>query len=188
MRIFYLLTAIGFLLSACSGTGEDVPYNQYDFQNGGPDAPYLNEHSMQMMQTDNPYFGTDSRRPKTQEQKEDMNDKWETSRMETRWQEYKGTMIRVQVLLGSTNVREMRLKLVQNANGMDIDSDAKEVLGKVADFEMKKVCGRNASHYVLIYDQPSFEVLRPTPYFDFAAQNEGTTMREYGFRCVYRDK
>ena len=188
MRIFYLLFAFCFLLSACGGTDRDVPYNQHDFQSGGPDAPYLNEHAMQMMTPDNPYFNVEARRPKTLEQKNEMNDKWETSRMETRWQEYKGTMVRVQILLGSTDVREMRLKLVQNANGMDIDGDAKEVLARVADFEIKKVCGRNSRHYVMIYDRPSFEVLRPTPYFDFKAQNEGTTMREYGFRCVYRDR
>ena len=30
--------------------------------------------------------------------------------METRWQEYKGTMVRVQILLGNTDLREMRLR------------------------------------------------------------------------------
>ena len=46
--------------------------------------------------------------------------------------------------------------------------------------------GRNAESFVLVYDSPSFEVLRPTPYFDYVAMNEGVTMREYGFRCVYK--
>jgi len=59
-------------------------------------------------------------------------------------------------------------------------------LGTVANFEMKRVCGRNAESFVLVYDSPSFEVLRPTPYFDYVAMNEGVTMREYGFRCVYK--
>lgn len=171
-------------LCACAESN-DAPYNQADFQQGGPDAPLLNERTMQFMQTDNLYSDAESFRPKSTSEKTEMNDKWETSKMETRWQEYKGAVIRVQILLGASSTREMRLKLVQNANGMDIDADARDILGKVADYEMKRVCGRNSSHYVMIYDKPSFEVLRPTPYFDFVTQNEGVTMREYGFRCVY---
>jgi excinuclease ABC subunit B len=54
-----------------------------------------------------------------------------------------------------------------------------------ADYEMKRVCGRNASGIVMVYDKPSFDVMRPTPYFDYRIEAEGSTMREYGFRCLY---
>ena len=93
----------------------------------------------------------------------------------------------VQILLGNTDLREMRLRLVQNADGMDIDGDARTVLAKVADYEMKRICGRNADSIVMVYDRPSFDVMRPTPYFDYRVEAEGSTMREYGFRCVYNN-
>jgi hypothetical protein len=105
--------------------------------------------------------------------------------METRWQEYKGQMVRVQILLGDTDIREMRLKLAQNANGGDVDGDIRDVLGKVADFEMKKVCGRRAVSVAIVYDKASFDVVRPTPFFDYRVETEGAAMREYGFRCIY---
>ena len=124
---------------------------------------------------------------KTDAEKEASNNRWNTARMETRWQEYRGTMVRVQILLGNTDLREMRLRLIQNADGMDIDGDARTVLAKVADYEMKRICGRNADSIVLVYDRPSFDVMRPTPYFDYRVEAEGTTMREYGFRCVYNN-
>ena len=123
----------------------------------------------------------------TDAEKEASNNRWNTARMETRWQEYRGTMVRVQILLGNTDLREMRLRLIQNADGMDIDGDARTVLAKVADYEMKRICGRNADSIVLVYDRPSFDVMRPTPYFDYRVEAEGTTMREYGFRCVYNN-
>ncbi len=96
-------------------------------------------------------------------------------------------MVRVEILLGNTDLREMRLRLIQNANGQDIDGDARTILSKVADYEMKHICGRNADSIVMVYDNPSFDTMRPTPYFDYRIEAEGATMREYGFRCVYRD-
>jgi hypothetical protein len=67
------------------------------------------------------------------------------------------------------------------------DGDARTVLAAVADFEMKRVCGRNADSIVMVYDKPSFDAMRPTPYFDYRIEAEGATMREYGFRCVYNN-
>jgi hypothetical protein len=52
---------------------------------------------------------------------------------------------------------------------------------------MKRVCGRNADSIVIVYDRPSFDAMRPTPYFDYRIEAEGATMREYGFRCVYNN-
>ncbi|MBO4480627.1 MAG: hypothetical protein J5742_03335 [Alphaproteobacteria bacterium] len=181
-----------FLLILCSllafaGCASDTPYNVDDFANGGEDAPIYNERTSTFMQADNPFASVDSYRPKTEIEKEEMNKRWNTSRMETRWQEYKGVMVRVQILLGNTDLREMRLRLMQNADGMDVDGDIRTVLSKVADYEMKRVCGRNADSIVLVYDKPSFESTRPTPFFDYRIEADGVTMREYGFRCVFNN-
>lgn len=172
------------MLVACA-SDRDAPYNEKDFAQGGVDAPLYNERTSDFMQADNQYSNIDSYKPKTAEEKERSNNRWNTSRMETRWQEYKGAMVRVQILLGNTDLREMRLRLMQNADGMDIDGDSRTILAKVADYEMKRICGRNADSIVMVYDQPSFDVMRPTPYFDYRIEAEGATMREYGFRCVY---
>lgn len=183
MKKTFLLTLLAaFALAGCN---TDAPYNETDFAQGGPDAPLYNERTSDFMQSDNQYANIDSYRPKSKEDKETSNNKWNTSRMETRWQEYRGTMVRVQILLGNTDLREMRLRLMQNADGMDVDGDARTILSKVADYEMKRVCGRNADSIVMVYDQPSVQVMRPTPYFDYRIEAEGATMREYGFRCVY---
>ena len=175
--LFMLCSA--FVLGACN-TGADTPYNTDDFAQGGADAPLYNERTSTFMQSENEYSNIDSYKPKTDAEKD-------TSRMETRWQEYRGTMVRVQILLGNTDLREMRLRLIQNADGMDIDGDARTVLAKVADYEMKRICGRNADSIVMVYDRPSFDVMRPTPFFDYRVEAEGSTMREYGFRCVYNN-
>jgi len=186
MKRFWIFTLCSVLvLGACSNG--DTPYNRDDFEQGGVDAPLYNERTSTFMQADNQYSNIDSYKPKTAREKELNDNKWKTSRMETRWQEYKGTMVRVQILLGNSDVREMRLRLMQNADGMDIDGDARTILARVADYEMKRVCGRNTDSIVMIYDRPAFDTMRPTPYYDYRMEAEGATMREYGFRCVYNN-
>lgn len=186
MKSSFFITLCSILaLSACNNA--DTPYNQNDFANGGEDAPFYNEQTAGVIQAGNEYGEIDSYRPKTEAEREEKSKRWNTARMETRWREYKGTMVRVQILLGNSELREMRLRLMQNADGMDIDGDSRAVLSKVADYEMKRVCGRNATSIVLVYDMPSFETMRPTPFFDYRIEAEGTTMREYGFRCVYNN-
>jgi hypothetical protein len=181
--LFVLCAMLAF--AVCSNNQQ--PYNADDFANGGEDAPLYNERTSTFMQADNQYGNIDSYRPKTEQEKEEMNKRWSTSRMETRWHEYKGAMVRVQILLGNSDLREMRLRLMQNADGMDVDGDIRTILAKVADYEMKRVCGRNADSIVLVYDNPSFESTRPTPFFDYRIEAEGVTMREYGFRCVFNN-
>lgn len=179
-----LLFVLGLTLAACA---KDVPYDVDDYANGGDSAPLYNERTSTFMEGDNQYAEIDSYRPKTDLEREKMNKRWNTSRMETRWQEYHGVMVRVQILLGNSDLREMRLRLMQNADGMDVDGDIRSVLSKVADYEMKRVCGRNAESVVLVYDNPSFDSMRPTPFFDYRIEAEGATMREYGFRCMYNN-
>ncbi|MDR2770249.1 MAG: hypothetical protein LBB08_02245 [Rickettsiales bacterium] len=180
-----LQTALCIILAGCLQT-DQAAYNEADFQEGGPDAPELNERTMAFMQPGNPYSNVEAFRPKTGKELDEAAEKWNASRMETHWQEYRGQMVRVQVILGDSDLREMRLKLVQNANGGDVDGDIRSVLGKVADFEMKKVCGRRAETIAIVYDKASFDTVRPTPFFDHKIETEGAVMREYGFRCVYR--
>ena len=107
-KIFLPIFCLTLALAGCAG--EDRPYNTTDFANGGDDAPLYNERTSTFMQPDNQYAGIDSYRPKTEAEKEEKNKRWNTSRMETRWQEYKGAMVRVQILLGNSDLREMRLQ------------------------------------------------------------------------------
>lgn len=184
MKKSFLMTLCSVLvLAACASS--DTPYNQDDFAYGGEDAPFYNERVSSDMMADNQYAEVDSYRPISEAEKEERNKKWNTSRMETRWQEYKGAMVRVQILLGNTDLREMRLRMMQNADGMDIDANMRTVLDKVADYEMKRVCGKNATAIAVVYDIPSFETMRPTPFYDYRIEADGASMREYGFRCVY---
>lgn len=184
MKKLIAIFLIAFAFAGCASQ-DDVAYNETDFAQGGADAPLYNERTQEFMQSDNQYANIDSYKPKKEEDKVENSERWNTSKMETRWQEYKGTMVRVQILLGNTDMREIRLRLMQNADGADIDADIRTVLGKVADYEMKRICGRNAQNIVMVYDKPSFDSMRPTPYFDYRIEAEGATMREYGFRCVY---
>ena len=148
-------------------------------------ANNLDTNSNQVSQTDGNYEAIDSYRVKSDAEKEINQNTWNTARMDTRWQEYKGKMVRVQVLLGDSDTRQMRLRLMQNAEGGDVDADNATILSHVADFEMKRVCGRNAKGITVVYDEPAFDSMRPTPFFDYRIEAEGTSMREYGFRCAY---
>jgi hypothetical protein len=179
-----LLFMFPIALAACA---TDTPYDTGDFQYGGETAPYYNERVAGNMGADNQYADLDGYRPRTAVEAAEKDTKWNTSRKETKWQEYHGTMVRVEILLGSSELREMRLRMLQNANGMDVDGDVRTILDRVSAFEMKKVCGRNSQAYAIVYDQPSFETLRPTPYFDYQIKDDGVTMREYGFKCVYNN-
>lgn len=175
--IFFILSA-AIALASCNG-------NRDYYANHSEDGGEYNEETAEIITGKNEFREIDSYKPRTMKEREESSNRWNTARKETRWQEYKGTMVRVEILLGDSNVREMRLRLMQNATGMDIDADSQTILSRVADYEMKKVCGRNAETIVIVYDRPSFEVMRPTSFFDYRVEAEGDTMREYGFRCVY---
>ena len=177
--IFYLFCA-ALTLVACSG-------GNFNSSNKNDTMGSYNEKTGEYMTEKNEYSVVDSYRPKTMAEREEIANHWNTSRKVTRWQEYKGTMVRVEILVGDSDVREMRLRLIQNANGSDVDGDMRTILGKVADYEMTRVCGRNAESIVMVYDRPSTEVMRPTTFFDYRIEAEGAAVREYGFRCVYSD-
>ncbi len=176
--IFYMLGLV-FVLAGCN--------NGTFYASNEDDGEAYTETTSAYITEKNEFAEIDSYKPKTMAEREAIAKHWDTSRKEVRWQDYKGTVVRVEILLGDSSVREMRLRLMQNAAGTDVDADARTILGKVADYEMKKVCGRNAESIVIVYDRPSAEVMRPTTFFDYRIEAEGETMREYGFRCVYND-
>jgi len=172
--IFFIL-GLAFVLAACNGSFNSNDTSTYSDETG------------QYMTEKNDFANVDSYKPKSMQEREEISNHWNTARKETRWQDYKGTMVRVEILLGDSDVREMRLRVMQNANGADVDGDMRTILAKVADYEMKRVCGRNVESIVMIYDRPSSEISRPTSFFDYRVESEGASMREYGFRCVYND-
>ena len=173
------ILGVAVLLAGCASGNSD--YYGSDDQEG---VAY-DEQTSKYVTDQNEFSQIDSYRPRTMAEREASSARWDTARKETRWQEYKGTMVRVEILLGDTDIRHMRLRLMQNASGTDVDADSRTILARVADYEMKRVCGRNAESIVMIYDEPSFEVMRPTSFFDYRVEAEGVTIREYGFRCVY---
>lgn len=178
-KSIFCLVSAAVLLAACNSGNRD--FYEVETRSG----VNYDETSATFMSEKNEFASIDSYKPKSMSEREASSKKWDTARKETRWQEYKGSMVRVEILLGDTDVREMRLRLIQNADGMDVDADSRTILARVADYEMKKVCGRNAESIVIVYDTPSAEVMRPTSFFDYRIESEGASMREYGFRCVY---
>lgn len=183
--LFALLAAVAVSACAPSSNPNKSVYDADAYASGGDEAPYLNERTMRFMESENAYANVDTYRPKTDEEKTRMAERWESSRVDTKWEEYRGTMVKIQILLGSSDLREMRLQLMQNSSGGDINANSREVLTTVSEHMMRHVCGRNVKSTLLVYDRPSFNVVRPTPFFDYRVEDEGATMREYGFRCVY---
>ena len=182
-----LTLALTLTLVSCvnNQAPQPMPFNEHDFARGGVDAPLLNERTLMFMEPSHPMFGANEFRPLSQEEMADKYARWNNSRVETRWQEYHGTMVRVEVLRGSRDMREMRLKVIQGTAGGHVGGDNAHILGRVAQHEMHRICGRRSTHHVIIFDRPSFEVVRPTPFFDFTATDRGGIMREYGFRCIF---
>ena len=175
-KTFLFMLGLSLIVGACAN-------NSHFYEDG---EQSYNEQTAEIMTEKNEYAEIDSYEPRTMAEREASASRWNTARKETRWQEYKGTMVRIEILLGNSDIREMRLRLIQNADGADVDADLRTILGRVADYEMKKVCGRNAESVVIVYDRPSFEVMRPTSFFEYRVEAEGESMREYGFRCVYK--
>jgi len=184
MKNFLTIFVVILSVSACVQQNESVS-DESNFISDESNAYPYNETTNDFMQPDNQYANIDSYKERDEAEKETNENKWNTTSVETRWQDYKGAMVKVQILLGDSDMREMRLRLMQNADGADVDADNRTILSKVADYEMKRVCGRNVKSIVMIYDKPAFDSMRATPYFDYRIEAEGSTMREYGFRCVY---
>ena len=68
-------------------------YNADDYADGGDKAPYYNERTSTFMDANNEYGEIDSMRPRSDAEKDASHKRWNSSRMETRWQEYRGAMV-----------------------------------------------------------------------------------------------
>jgi hypothetical protein len=112
MKKSFLFAILGALVLAGCTNGGDMPYNETDFAQGGPDAPLYNERTSEFMQAENQYSNIDSFKPKTAAEKEATANRWNTSRKETRWQEYRGTMVRVEVEDNGIGISESALPYV----------------------------------------------------------------------------
>ncbi len=171
----------GILLSACAPSID----HSYDDEYGYDCDECYQDDKLTNVNYDNEYSYIDSYKPKTEEEVLLYADKWGASNVETKWQNYKGVMVRSQIINGDRDLREMKLRVYESANGGNIDGDSQFILGKTSEYLMKQICGRNSKSVMVVYEKPAYEVSRPNPFFDYRITAEGATLREYGFRCVY---
>jgi|GEM_PF-6189663 len=121
----------------------------------------------------------------SQRQIAESNRKWSAANLDTRHEEFRGRTIVVQTIKTDGDFKEMRLRLLPSADGGDAGMKSAEILEKVAEFSSKRICGRNVKWVNVMYDQPSFQAIRPNPFFDYKLDDSVTTAREYGFTCEY---
>lgn len=113
-------------------------------------------------------------------------DKWQYALKNVSWENYRGNNVRVELLKNNRDLKEMRLKLVQSSNMVsDPDGSNAHMLNKVAEEVMKKVCGKRAKQSIILYERPSIELIKETAYDDYMIIAKGTSLKEYGFRCIY---
>ncbi len=112
--------------------------------------------------------------------------KWDASKVNTFWENYRGNNVRVELLNNGRDIKEARLKFIPTSNlHSNADGSIAEMLGKVAEKVMKNVCGKRARQSIILYERPSAELVRETPADGYKILTRGTSVREYGFRCIY---
>jgi hypothetical protein len=67
----------------------------------------------------------------------------------------------------------------------DPDGTISEMLDNVAQKVMRSVCGRRAKQAIVLYERPSAELVRETTYDYYKIIARGSSLKEYGFRCIY---
>lgn len=123
--------------------------------------------------------------PRNEAQAEDIAQRWGGTNVETWFQDFRGRTVRVQVIKSDSDLKEMRLRLMPRAEGMDAGMKAGEILERVAEASSKRICGKGVRWVNVVYDNPSFDTFRPNPFFDFRADAGSANMREYGFTCEF---
>ncbi|MDR2685394.1 MAG: hypothetical protein LBB23_01315 [Rickettsiales bacterium] len=111
--------------------------------------------------------------------------KWSGNKIDTRYEEYRGRVVRVQVLLNDSDLHEMRLRLMPATDGAHSGGKTADILERVAEFSSKRVCGKGVLQVNIVYDQPSFDSIKPSPYYDHKVDDRAVNIREYGFTCAY---
>ncbi|MBR1544702.1 MAG: hypothetical protein IJ638_02020, partial [Alphaproteobacteria bacterium] len=130
----------------------------------------------------------------TMQNERDVNDfeaynsinKWKNGLVTVFWENYRGNNVRIEMLRSNRDLKEMRLKFVQSQNmTSDPDGSISDMLNTVANQVMKRTCGKKSKQSVILYERPSVELERETAADDYKIMAKGTSIKEYGFRCIY---
>jgi hypothetical protein len=190
-KILALIMVIG--LAACAG-GSDAPSDVPLDANGNPivfvgEGAPIGEPMTQFegtVQNDAAGEAPVNQLPQNNEIATQINKKWFASNVETKYEEYRGRMVRVQVLMSDSDVKEMRLRLMPKSDGGEAIGNSAEIIKAVADYSAKRICGKNAKSVNIVYEQNSFDSVRPTPFFDYKVDSgSAASTKEYGFICQY---
>ncbi len=112
--------------------------------------------------------------------------KWTPDMVNVYWENYRGNNVRVEVLKSNRDVKEMRLKFIQSQHlNSNADGSISDMLENVANKVMKSICGRKARQSIILYERPSVELVRETPASGYKIITKGSSIKEYGFRCIY---
>lgn len=112
--------------------------------------------------------------------------KWKNGQVTIFWENYRGNNIRIEMLRNNSDLKEIRLKFVQSQNmTSDPDGSISDMLNIVANQVMKRTCGKKAKQSIILYERPSVELERETAADDYKVMAKGTSLKEYGFRCIY---
>jgi hypothetical protein len=119
-------------------------------------------------------------------EKNRIAEKWRSSKINEYWREYRGNFIKVQTINNNRDLREMRL-IFKRGTKQDafVDGDIADIIDKVSKDIVKETCGRKAKTNVIVYNKPSLELIRPSPFYEYEVVSSGAAVREIGFKCVY---
>ncbi len=112
--------------------------------------------------------------------------KWKNGIVSVFWENYRGNNVRIEMLRNNRDLKEMRLKFVQSQNmTSDPDGSISDMLNVVANQVMRRTCGKKAKQSIILYERPSVELEKETAADGYKIMAKGTSLKEYGFRCIY---
>ena len=112
--------------------------------------------------------------------------KWKDGLVSVFWENYRGNNVRIEMLKSNKDLKEMRLKFVQSQNMIsDPDASISDMLNNVANQVMRRTCGKKAKQSIILYERPAIEIDRETVADEYRVMAKGTSIKEYGFRCIY---
>lgn len=187
--LFSLFISIQALIG-CSGGGSGG--RNYDhhikyIQNSDPyGAPYLNPHTADRMMASNSYDLIGDHTPISEEEKFRVMKTWKASNTDITWHEYYGNFVRVEVLRNNRDLKTMRLRYFHGQEtDTNIEGNINSAIEKTANKIVKMKCGKKAKDAIIVSKKPSFDILRPTPFYDYVVVAKAPAVQEYAFRCIY---
>jgi hypothetical protein len=122
----------------------------------------------------------------SEDEKKRITEKWRSSQISEYWRESKGDFIKVQMLNNNRDLREMRL-IFKRGSKQDafIEGEIADIIDSEIKNIMKETCGRKSKSQIMVYNNPSFELVRASPFYDYEVVSQGASVREVGFKCVY---